>query len=756
MLTRFVLLTITASCLLLTNATAADSPADRTRKLVAVLQSDAPFYVKARACQQLGESGDAQAVPALAALLADEHLSAYARSGLEGISDPSAAAALRTAAATLKGNQLVGVINSLGVLGDAQAIGFLEKLADDPASGVAKEALLALDRIGTQETFEIIRQPLRMGPEAIRADAAAACLLAAERQLADGDTKAAAALCDAVRDAKVPLLYRAAAVRGAIVARKGFGVPLLIEQLKSNERILRHAALLAIREIPSDALASALNAELAQAPAELQIQLLTALADCHNAQSLAVLQAKAASEDAAVRQAALTVLGRIGGTAEAGVLLKAVADNRSAEDSAIALNGLKRMEGAAIDAQIVKALASAIDGSKFKAVNNPRRHYTQEQLQELVQKVEARVEEYLGELDRQDTEAEGVPAAPSRTALEEKIAVLKARQGKYDELLAEMKAAQQTEVSLTDPDSRGMKKVAVGYNVQVAVDAKHHLIAAPEVVQAASDYGQLSPMATTAQAALAVTSLQVVADAGYHEAQQLEACAAVGLTTFVPARGTTPGQGPHDRAIHPKEAFTYDPVGDTYRCPTGQTLVQGYAGESRGKQCLYYYNVAACGACGAKGGLHHGRLSQTFAPGQRGRGRAAGPARAGASGAGAPAQGNRGTRLRDAPQLGPRHVSDERAGESADRIQPELPDLQPAAGAELGGDGRAAGGGGGGRAGRRGCRGLKKCGTSSFRPSVLLARTTPSLRRPARTRWGENFSARQTLLPTPRRGETSG
>ena len=242
----------------------------------------------------------------------------------------------------------------------------------------------------------------------------------------------------------------------------------------------------------------------------------------------------------------------------------------------------------------------ATDGSKFKAVNNPRRHYTQEQLQELVQKVEARIDEYLGELDRQDTEAEGVPAAPSRTALEEKIAVLKARQGKYDELLAEMKAAQQTEVSLTDPDSRGMKKVAVGYNVPVAVDAKHHLIAAPEVVQAASVYGQLSPMATAAQAALAVTSLQVVADAGYHEAQQLEACAAAGLTTFVPARGTTRGQGPHDRAIHPKEAFTYDPVGDTYRCPAGQTLVQGYAGESRGKQCLYYYNVAACGACGQR------------------------------------------------------------------------------------------------------------------------------------------------------------
>jgi transposase len=248
----------------------------------------------------------------------------------------------------------------------------------------------------------------------------------------------------------------------------------------------------------------------------------------------------------------------------------------------------------------------AIDGSKFKAVNNLRRHYTQEQLRELVQKVEARIDEYLGELDRQDIEAEGVPAAPNRTALEEKIALLQARKGKYGELLAALDASGQTEVSLTDPDSRGMKKVAVGYNVQVAVDAKHDLIAAPEVVQAANDYGQLSPMATAAQAALAVNTLQVVADAGYHEAQQLEACAAAGITTFVPARGTTSGQGRDDQAIHPKEAFAYDAASDTYRCPAGRRLARGYAGEHRGKQCVYYYNVAACGSCGQRAGCTTG------------------------------------------------------------------------------------------------------------------------------------------------------
>jgi HEAT repeat protein len=369
MRTRFALLAAATTSLLVAHATAADANPEKTRKLIAVLQSNASFFDKARSCQQLGEFGDREAVPALAALLADEHLSAYARSGLEGIPDPSAAEALRTAAGTLQGSRLAGMINSLGVLRDAKAVGLLRRLAGDPKPGVVKEAVLALGRIATEESLQILRQALARGPEAIRADAAAACLLAAEKQLADGHTDTAVALYDAVRQTNLPPSYRAAATRGAIVARKADGVPLLIEQLGSKDRILRNAALLSIREIPSDALASALNAELNRGPAELQIQLLTALVDCHNAQSLQVLQAKVASDDSEIRRTALTVMGRIGGTAEAGVLLKAVADNRSAEEAAIAVNGLRQMEGAIVDQQIAKALASTADvGSRIQFI----------------------------------------------------------------------------------------------------------------------------------------------------------------------------------------------------------------------------------------------------------------------------------------------------------------------------------------------------------------------------------------------------
>ena len=143
MMNRIALFAVMAN-LIASTAHAADAPG-KTGQLIAVLQSDASLFEKARACQQLGEIGNRDAVPALAALLPDEHLSAYARSGLEGIPDPSAAAALREATANLKGPLLIGVINSLGALRDGQAVELLRQLATDPGSGApgAREHLIA-------------------------------------------------------------------------------------------------------------------------------------------------------------------------------------------------------------------------------------------------------------------------------------------------------------------------------------------------------------------------------------------------------------------------------------------------------------------------------------------------------------------------------------------------------------------------------------------------------------------------------------
>jgi HEAT repeat protein len=355
--TRLALIAATLMVLLAPVARAAD-PTASTKKLIAVLQSDAPLFEKARACQQLGEIGTPEAVPVLAGLLTDPKLSAYARSGLEGIPDPSAAAALRDAAQKIKGPLLAGVVNSLGVLRDPKSVELLAALAADPASGLVKEALLALGNISTPASIRLLEEALASGPDTSRGEAAAGCLVAADRQRTSGDLNRAVVLYDLIRKAKVPTACRVGATRGAILARKADRVPFLIEQLRSEELAIRNAALLTIREVPDDALATALNAEIARATPELQGQLLLALADCHNAQSIPVIQALVGSQNPQIRKTALTVLGRIGPSA-ASALLAALQKEQPAEERSVVLNGLKALEGPAVDDLLLEALTSA-------------------------------------------------------------------------------------------------------------------------------------------------------------------------------------------------------------------------------------------------------------------------------------------------------------------------------------------------------------------------------------------------------------
>ena len=177
-------------------------------------------FDKARACQQLAVLGSKEAVPALADLLADEKLAAYARCGLESIADPAADDALRAALGRLHGKLLAGVVNSIGVRRDAKAVGALAKIAADASSGAAAEALTALGRIATPEAVEILRavDQGRSGrdPGGRRRRQPGR---AAERQLALGHRDLAAAIYDAVRAADVPKPARLAATRGAILVR---------------------------------------------------------------------------------------------------------------------------------------------------------------------------------------------------------------------------------------------------------------------------------------------------------------------------------------------------------------------------------------------------------------------------------------------------------------------------------------------------------------------------------------------------------
>jgi HEAT repeat protein len=249
-------------------------------------------------------------------------------------------------------------MNSLAALRDEKAVPALIPLTRNSDHEIAKAALLALGRISNDEALAIVREALISGLQVLRADAAAACLLAAENQLSQGNTDVAQALYDAVRAAQVPASYRIGATRGAILSRKSDRVDFLIEQLRSKEPAIRDVALLTIREIPSDALAAALNAELEDAQRDLQTKLMIALKDCHNAESLAIIKTKAKSDDPAICLTALRVLAAIGGPDDASAFLDVIKDRPGAEELSIATKSLEQMEGAEVNELIMGALRS--------------------------------------------------------------------------------------------------------------------------------------------------------------------------------------------------------------------------------------------------------------------------------------------------------------------------------------------------------------------------------------------------------------
>ena len=195
-----VVVSVLAGC-----ATAPTSPPSPVETAaLAVLASDAGLREKARACQELGDFGGPASVPALAALLGKEYLADYARSGLEGIKDPSAGEALRAALPTLEGRYLAGAVNSLGVRRDTAAVPALQKLALDPKRGAAEAAIASLGMIATPAAAKTLQTILVSGPAALRVPAAHAALVAAEQLVRDGNTTAARAVLNAVVQALPP------------------------------------------------------------------------------------------------------------------------------------------------------------------------------------------------------------------------------------------------------------------------------------------------------------------------------------------------------------------------------------------------------------------------------------------------------------------------------------------------------------------------------------------------------------------------
>ena len=240
----------------------------------------------------------------------------------------------------------------------------------------------------------------------------------------------------------------------------------------------------------------------------------------------------------------------------------------------------------------------AIDGSKFKAVNNRDRNFTKAKMKRRLEQIDESVERYLAQIASADRQE---PQVDKTQRLEDKIAALKKEMARLKKLEARMLEAPDQQISLTDPDARSMATSGrgtgmVGYNVQTAVDAKHHLIVAHEVTNVGHDRTQLANMAKQAKEAMESDELTVVADRGYFSGQEILACDEAGITTYLPKPQTSNNQA---KGLFGKRDFIYKAEQDEYQCPAGERLQRRTQTQVK-DQTLYRYWSSACSSCSIK------------------------------------------------------------------------------------------------------------------------------------------------------------
>ncbi len=330
----------------------------KQRDLIAVLQSDAPKGEKAITCKQLAIYGTEQSVPALAPLLADKELASWARIALEAIPGPVADAALRNALGKLQGRLLIGVINSIGVRRDAQAIGALVQKLDDANTSIASAAAVALGHTGGEQATKALTQSLAVTPADVRSAVAEGCILCAEWFLAHDRTVQAVKLYDTIRQADVPDQRHLEAIRGAILARQSAGVPLLIKQLRSEDKERLGIGLRTARELPGRDVTEALAVELPRLSLDRRPLLLLALADRNDSAVLPTVQKAAQSGPKNLRITAINILIRLGDVSCVPVLLEAATEN-DAELEQAATETLVRLPGKDVDADLLARLPQA-------------------------------------------------------------------------------------------------------------------------------------------------------------------------------------------------------------------------------------------------------------------------------------------------------------------------------------------------------------------------------------------------------------
>jgi transposase len=250
---------------------------------------------------------------------------------------------------------------------------------------------------------------------------------------------------------------------------------------------------------------------------------------------------------------------------------------------------------------LLAAASVAVDGSKFKAVNNRDRNFTEAKMQRRMAQIEKSVARYLDQLDSADRQEPSDAGLMKVTRLNEKIAKLREEMRRLEALEARRQAAPDGQISLTDPDSRSMATSGrgsgvVGYNVQAAVDTEHHLIVAHEVINVGNDRAQLADMSKKAKVVLGVEKLDVVADRGYFDSEEILACDRAGITVTLPKPMTSRAKA---QGRFGKQDFRYVADEDVYVCPADQRLTYRYTNEENGLARRHYW-TNVCPSCPIK------------------------------------------------------------------------------------------------------------------------------------------------------------
>jgi HEAT repeat protein len=347
------------------------------KQLDEFLKSDATYAAKDFVCRELSVIGTEASAPALAPMLTDEKYSDMARYALERIPGAAVDKALREALPKAAGNAKMGIINTIGVRGDKEAVGLLSGLVSDANEAVAIAAVASLGRIDDPAATEAIAKAKDKATGALRAQLLDAYLRCADCHVAKGQKDVASAIYKQLYVPAESLPIRVAAVRGMIITAGDKTADTVVEALKSPDKAIQTAGIETLKEVvrqssPQVAKTDVVKAAAAEMPnlgAEQQMQLLTALADCGDRAVLPTVLTAVKSTDNGVRVAALNAIGVLGDVSTVDLLVQTAATARGAEQKA-AQEALYRLRGAGVDEAIIKAIAEAEPKAKVELIRS--------------------------------------------------------------------------------------------------------------------------------------------------------------------------------------------------------------------------------------------------------------------------------------------------------------------------------------------------------------------------------------------------